>query len=145
MPYSKTVEEGYVSSVARFAQSKNMCFRNLKFRRGIRPTDIDFAFDLNGNVFFEGEGKLEGKKMDVGQEKHFENKAKRLKMRGAEVYIIEFEHNVTDTSQIIYVDECLVTRVYTSEELKWKKIKKKITVLECISQIIKHCEETLNI
>lgn len=150
MPYSKErIEEGYVASVARFRQSKNMSFRNLVFRRGVTPTDIDFSFDLNGNLFFQGEGKLKGKEMDNGQKKHFENLNMRLAMGGAISYCILFNHDVVDTSEIIYIDDCQVELVYTYDIKKqkgeWKHPKKIITVFECIKQIEKYCEKKLNI
>lgn len=150
MSYStERVEEGYVASVARFRQSKNMSFRNLVFRRGVTPTDIDFSFDLNGNLFFQGEGKLKGKEMDYGQKKHFENLNMRLAMGGAISYCILFEHEAVDTSEIIYIDDCQVESVYTYDIKKqkgeWKKPRKPITVLECIKQTEKYCEKKLNI
>lgn len=139
------IEEGFVADQARFEQSKNMCFRNLKFRRGIQPTDIDFSFDFNDNVYFEGEGKLVGKSMDVGQRKHLQGKAGRIYKGGAESFVIVFEHNVVNTKEIVYIDNCNVTEVYSGKEGMWKIPKKPITVLECIKQIERHCENVLQI
>jgi len=149
MSYStERVETGYVASVARFKQSKNMSFRNLVFRRGVAPTDIDFSFDLNGNLFFQGEGKLKGKRMEKGQKSHLENLNKRLTMGGAISYCILFNHTINDTSEIIYVDDCIVESIYTYDLQKkkgeWKKTRKEITVLECIKQIERYCENKLN-
>jgi hypothetical protein len=142
---SKRVEEGYVVSVARFAQSKNMSFRNLVFRRGICPTDIDLSFDFNNNVYFEGEGKLKGKEIDIGQKRHLQGKSRRIFMGGAESFVILFEHNATDTNEMVYIDECLVTEVFSGRDNKWKTPKKPITVFKCIKQIEKHCEVILKI
>jgi hypothetical protein len=138
-------EKGTVVSEARFLQSKNMCFKNLIFRRGIQPTDIDFSFDFNDQLYFQGEGKLEGKGMDYGQRKHLECMSKRIYKGGAESFVIIFEHNITDPTEKVYVWNCKVTEIFSGREGKWSPPKKEITVLECIKQISKYCEDVLKL
>lgn len=91
------------------------------FRYGsITPTDIDGVIDYHDFVWVLFEAKLTGKDVPRGQRLALERliqNAKRARKHGIALIV---EHGVEDCTRDIFLKDCMVREVYTTENMKWR-------------------------
>lgn len=91
------------------------------FRYGsITPTDIDGVIDYHNFVWVLFEAKLVGKDVPCGQRmalERFIQNVRRARKHGIAMIV---EHNVADCDADIFLKECMVREVYTTENEQWR-------------------------
>lgn len=116
---------GGIKNLQRYEQSKNIDYSRLVRRRNITPSDLDGSYDIDKRAFFWLEAKLIGTKMEYGQRTHLEALPEAIhyacKADSRFVgFAIVFEHNVP-VGEIIYPENCIVSKIFDSETLTWHK------------------------
>ena len=97
-------------------------FSRLIRHRNITPTDIDGFIDYNGNAFIYMDAKLEGKEIDFGQKKAFENLTHSHGLAKHATCAIIFRHN-TPPEEDIQAHECYVDDYYGNFNWNYMEIK----------------------
>src|ERR1035437_1220374 len=152
-----------------YLQSKLISYEGLDLIRNITPTDIDATYDSEGNIMnFAGvteykgnlviyyEGKRIGQTMKYGQSTFFKNQINNLsdlnhcrdKLHGkgsctnVRKYgvLIVFGYDEPH-DQTIFAKDKYVIETYDSETQRWLELKKEITILNYLKNIIKFCRE----
>lgn len=95
---------GTVQYRERMSQVKD--FGNLHLR-GYTPTDIDFIYDVNGEVFVIGELKSKGAKLPMGQLRMLHGLMRGLMEAGKEVVVLVGEHDTEPTEDIDVGNVCV--------------------------------------
>lgn len=103
---------GTVQYRDRMAQVKD--FGNLHIN-GYTPTDIDFIYDVRGEVFVIGELKSTGARLPMGQLRMLTGLMNGLMQAGKEVVVLVGEHD-TDPSENIDVGNVCVTDSWHSQD-----------------------------
>lgn len=118
-------------------------YARLERMRKITPTDIDGFIDYNGNAFIYMDAKLNGKEIDFGQKRAFENLIKSHGKAEHPSCAIIFRHN-TSVGQDIMAHECYVDNYYCNmkwndmgfNSLEWYSLlNKEITLLNFLNEI----------
>lgn len=129
-------------------------FEGMKRRGNLSPTDIDGFQEYNGKLFLYFEGKLNGKRMDVGQRCAFVNICEALEGNPNRVaWVLVFEHNTPLEEDVIAKDQNVID-VVSSIYPQWRTPQSEdvvpkfvlddngnITLLEAIKQIENWCYE----
>jgi hypothetical protein len=117
---------GTVQYRDRMSQVKD--FGNLHLN-GYTPTDIDFIYDVAGEVFVIGELKSKGARLPMGQLRMLTGLMRGLMEAGKEVVVLVGEHDTEPTEDIdvgnVYVTDswhsnagAIVTMVYIGQTIK---------------------------
>ena len=118
-------------------------YSGLVRHRNITPTDIDGFIDYNGNAFIYMDAKLEGKGIEFGQKRAFENLVKSHAKAKHPTCAIIFRHN-TLAEQDIIANECYVDDYYCNMDwedmelspLTWHSLlNKEITLLDFLNEV----------
>ena len=96
-------------------------FKGLEFIRGVRPTDIDGFFEIDGKVFVFFELKYKNATMEIGQEMAFERLCDVLSKHGCHSIFIIAKHETEDGD--IQVSDCEVMKYRVDGEWRTHKIK----------------------
>mgnify|MGYP003685872581 CR=1 FL=1 len=114
----------------RMSQVKD--FGNLHLN-GYTPTDIDFIYDVAGEVFVIGELKSKGARLPMGQLRMLTGLMRGLMEAGKEVVVLVGEHD-TEPTEDIDVGNVLVTD-------SWHSNAGAIVTMGYIGQTIKQASE----
>ena len=93
----------------------------------ITPTDIDGAIDYHGSVWVLFEAKMVGKDVPRGQRVALERLIQGFRRAHTHGIAMIVEHDITDCGRDIYVRECAVREIYTTETMRWRPPKWPIT------------------
>ena len=92
----------------------------------ITPTDIDGIIDYKNRVWILFEAKLAGKSVPAGQRLALERLIQNAKRAGKHGLAMIIEHNVSDCTRDVFVTDCMVREVYTTENMDWRPPKWRI-------------------
>ena len=126
-------ERGVYQSVNRGRQL--LLFDGLRYGN-ITPTDMDGVIEYHNHLWLMFEAKLEGKEVPTGQRlllERFIQDAKKARKHGIAAIV---EHNVQDTNRNIYLKDCKVRELITTENQTWRPPKYEITVKEITDKFI---------
>ena len=105
----------------------------------ITPTDIDAIIDYHDRVWVVFEAKLIGKDVPNGQRIMLERKIRdaiRAQKHGIALIV---EHGIEDPSKDIFLKDCMVREVYTTENMKWRPPKWAINAKDMTDAYIGYC------
>jgi hypothetical protein len=128
----------HITSLKRFQQQ--ICYGNLRFERGIMPTDIDLYVEFEGKEFVVGEFKKRGASMPYGQELALTRLLKQLAC-DTQKHILAFvaEHSAP-SDQHIDAASCYVAKVWRNQDPKWSSPSIPITVKDLIHRWRYSCQ-----
>lgn len=123
-------------------QSENRGRQLLKFngmRWGdITPTDIDGIIDYQDAVWIIYEVKMIGKDVPYGQRLAIIRLIQDAKQAGKHGCAMIVEHNVIDPSNDVYLKDCIVREIYTTDEMQWRPPRRRITAFEATNAYIQY-------
>ena len=105
-------------------------FRNLKYDNNVTPTDIDGVIEINDKFWIIYEAKYNGAPLQKGQKLTLErwiNEADKAEKYGIALVA---DHYVSEESEPVYLDDCKVRMIYTTENRTWHKPETEMTVKE---------------
>ena len=129
------VERGVYQSVNRGRQL--LRFDGFKIGN-ITPTDIDAHIDYHNIITIFFESKLFDKDVPYGQRLALERlvkDAKSARKRGVAMIV---EHGVIDPAQDVFLTDCAVREVFTTECMTWRPPKRKINAYDAACAYIAH-------
>lgn len=110
-------------------------FSNMRYCRGITPTDIDGAFEFDGEMFIFFELKYKDKGLDTGQELFLRRLCNIIIDSGKHCLCIHGKHFIEDSNMDVNADECVVVKYYADSK-KWIQPNKEITLHELVDLYI---------
>lgn len=113
-------------------------FDEMRFIDNITPTDIDGAVDFKGKIFVYFEVKHKDAPVPYGQRLALERFVQTAKQANKHGIAIVCEHEVDDAQKDVFLKDCNVREVYTSERLRWVPPKWKITAKEAADVYLRH-------
>lgn len=109
----------------------------------ITPTDIDGVIEYRNRLWLMFEAKLEGKEVPQGQRLALERFIQNVRIAHKHGIAMIVEHNVRDARQDIYLRNCKVKELITTENQIWRPPKYEITVKNITDMYIKYYERTM--
>ena len=106
----------------------------------ISPTDIDGLIEYRNRLWIMFEAKMQGKDVPQGQRLALERFIQNVRYAGKHGIAMIVEHDVKDTGQDIYLKDCNVREIITTENGQWHPPKYEITVKDITDLYIKYYE-----
>jgi hypothetical protein len=110
-------------------------FSNMRYCRGITPTDIDGAFEFDGEMFIFFELKYKEKDIDTGQRLFFERLCNAIQQAGKHCLCIHGKHNIYDFNKDVEADSCVVVKYYADSKT-WIEPQTMVTIQELVNLYI---------
>lgn len=107
----------------------------MRFFRGITPTDIDGAIEIDGKVFMFFEIKYGEKDIDTGQRLFLERMVDRLN-KTSKAIAIHAKHNIDDWEKDVDVSICNVVKYYSLSKT-WIKPDKEILLKQLCDSFVR--------
>lgn len=150
--------ENKVKNIKKFFESKLFDWEKSKRRRGIRPTDIDLSYEIDGKFFCTGDGKEIGKPIedDSGQRRHYKAMVERTswaQQKNPDFYEVIFYYEHPSINFMDYINDlekfpfheptkCYVTEYIDSDSLKWQTFPMKMNINQAMDYFENYWEET---
>lgn len=96
----------------------------------VLATDIDALIDVRDKILIVFEVKLAGKALPKGQIYALQRLVGNAKDAGKHAIAIVVDHDVYDTDEDVYLSGLIAREVFTSEDMCWKPMKRKMTARE---------------
>lgn len=94
----------------------------------ITPTDIDGIIEYRNALWLMFEAKMKGKDVPTGQRLALERFIQNVRIAKRHGIAMIVEHDVQDTDRDIYLKDCTVRELITTENMTWRPPKYEITV-----------------
>ena len=107
---------------------------------GITPTDIDGVIEYRNRLWLMYEAKMEGKEVPKGQRLAIERFIRNADIANKHGIAMIVEHNVRDPDKDIYLKDCRVRELITTENQRWRPPKYEITVKQMTDLYINYYE-----
>ncbi len=111
----------------------------------ITPTDFDGMIEYKNRFWIAYEAKMEGKDVPSGQKLALERFIRDVKNAHKQGIAIIAEHNVLDTRRDVFLKDCMVRELITTENQRWRPPKYRITVKDITDLYIYYHERINNI
>lgn len=98
--------------------------------KSVGATDIDAIVDVRDKILIVFEVKLEGKQVPKGQRYVLQRLVEDAKKANKHSIAIVLDHDIEDPIQDVFLANLIVREVYSSEDLRWKPLKKRMTARE---------------
>lgn len=98
--------------------------------KSVGATDIDAIVDVRDKILIIFEVKLYGKQVPKGQRYVLQRLVEDAKKANKHSIAIVLDHDIEDPIQDIFLANLIVREVYSSEDLRWKPLKKRMTARE---------------
>ena len=109
----------------------------------ITPTDIDMMLEHHGKVWVMCEVKIAGKDVPQGQRILFQHFMELVKEANRDGIAFIAEHDVKDVNTDVYLNNCYVRELMTSDNQTWRPPKRKISVKD-ITDLFMKCYDVPN-
>ena len=96
----------------------------------VLATDIDALIDVRDRILIVFEAKLDGKEVPKGQKYALQRLIGNAKAAGKHAIAIVVDHDVYDMDEDVYLAGLIAREVFTSEDMCWKPMKRKMTARE---------------
>ena len=93
----------------------------------VGATDIDAIVDVRDKILIVFEVKLDGKEVPKGQRYTLQRLVEDAKRAGKHAIAIVLDHYAYSYDEDVYLPNLIVREVYTSEDLRWKPMRKRMT------------------
>lgn len=104
-------------------------FKGLEYGN-ITPTDFDGVIEYHDKFWIMYEVKCANAPFKTGQKLALERFINMASKAGKYGIALVAEHNVSDVTQSVILEDCKVRLIYTTESLKWQKPETEMTVKE---------------
>ena len=104
----------------------------------ITPTDIDGLIEYRNHLWLMFEAKIHGKDVPQGQRLAMERFIRNVRIANKHGIAMIVEHDVQDTGQDIYLKDCNVREIITTENQMWHPPKYEITVKDITDLYIRY-------
>ena len=119
-----------------------MRFDGLRYGN-ITPTDIDSLIEYKNQLWLMFEAKLAGKDVPQGQRLALERFIHDIRIVNKHGIAMIVEHNVQDTGKDIFLKDCYVREIITTENQTWRPPKYEITVKDITDLYIRYYESMM--
>ena len=116
-----------------------LLFDGLKYG-SITPTDIDGLIEYRNYLWLIYEAKFAGKDVPQGQRVALERLIRNIRIAKKHGIAMIVEHKVQSTASDVYLKDCMVRELITTENLRWRPPKYEITVKEITDLYIGYYE-----
>ena len=106
----------------------------------ITPTDIDGLIEYRNQLWLMFEAKMEGKDVPQGQRLALERFIQNIRIAKKHGIAMIVEHDIQDTGKDIYLKDCKVREIITTENQTWRPPKYEITVKDITDMYIGYYE-----
>ena len=104
----------------------------------ITPTDIDGLIEYHDKLWIVYEAKLEDKEVSQGQKLALERFIWNVRIAHKHGIALIVVHKIKDANKDIYLKDCEVRELITTENMKWRPPKFRITVKEITDTFIRY-------
>lgn len=104
----------------------------------ISPTDIDMMLEHHGKVWVMCEVKTVGAPVPQGQRILFQHFMELVKEAHRDGIAFVAEHDVKDVNMDVYLNNCYVKELMTSDNQTWRPPKRKISVKDITDLFMKY-------
>ena len=104
----------------------------------ITPTDIDAIVDYQNKIWIIYEVKMVGKDVPYGQRLALMRLIQNAKNSGKHGCAMIVEHNVTDPHNNVFLKDCIVREMYTTDRMQWRTPRRRKTALQATDDYIQY-------
>jgi len=124
---------GVIKHIARAQQINS--FKNIRYGN-ITPTDLDGAIEYHDKCWVFFELKYNNAPISYGQKLALERLVNDTAKNNKKSIAIIADHYVNDTDKEVDAADCVVRKIYLSNEKKWRGVVRKMSLKECVDVFI---------